>query len=285
MSDTATLTVPAPAASPTGRWLAQIGAVVRLELKKGFLGKRSIWLYLLAAAPLFILFLRVVWFGDGDRSNVSSGTNFLAALYQIFMLRMIIFLGCVGIFGNLIRREVLDRSLHYYFLSPLRRELLVIAKYATGLVVSLSVFGVATAVAFFLTYLPHDSHAVSQFLFRGPGMGHLGSYLLVTALACVGYGAVFLAFGFFFKSPIVPALVVLAWEQINFLLPPLFKKVSVIHYLKGLCPVPIPEAPVAYLADAPPAWLSILGIPVLALLLVYLSSFKIRRMEISYEEN
>jgi uncharacterized membrane protein len=276
--------MPAPAGFPVRRWLAQIGAIVRLELKKGFLGRRSIWLYLLAAAPLTILVLRWLWSSDSEGANVSNATNFLAALYQIFVLRMVIFLSCVGIFGNLIRREVLDRSLHYYFLSPLRRELLVIAKYVTGLVVSFSVFGVATVAAFGLAYLPHDSHAVRQFLFSGPGLGHLGSYVLVTALACIGYGAVFLAFGFYFKSPIVPALVVLGWEQVNFLLPPLLKKVSVIHYLKGLCPVPIPEAPIAYLADAPPAWVSILGILALAAALVYISTFRIRKMEISYEE-
>lgn len=284
MSETASISMPAPAGLPVRRWLAQIGAIVRLELKKGFLGRRSIWLYLLAAAPLTILFLRWLWAPGMDRTNVSNGTNFLAALYQIFVLRMVIFLSCVGIFGNLIRREVLDRSLHYYFLSPLRRELLVVAKYVTGLVVSFSVFGVATVAAFFLAYLPHDTHAVRQFLFHGPGLGHLGSYVLVTALACIGYGAVFLTFGFYFKSPIVPALVVLGWEQVNFLLPPLLKKVSVIHYLKGLCPVPIPEAPIAYLADAPPAWVSILGILGLAAALVYISTFRIRKMEISYEE-
>ena len=286
MSATDTNALPAPAGLPWGRWLRQVRSIVRLELKKGFLGRRSIWLYLLAAAPIAILFFRwMIPAAVPEKADVSNGTNFLAAIYQIFLLRVVIFLSCVGIFGNLIRREVLDRSLHYYFLSPLRREILVLAKYVTGLVVSFTVFGGATVAAFVLTYLPHDGHAVRQFLFHGPGMGHFGQYLLVTALACVGYGAVFLAFGFFFKSPIVPALAMLAWENINFLLPPLLKKVSVIHYLKGLCPVPIPELPIAYLADAPPAWLSIIGLLAFAALLVYLSTFKVKKMEISYEEN
>jgi hypothetical protein len=275
----------APAGLPWGLWLGQLRAIVRLELKKGFLGRRAIWLYLLASAPLAVLIIRWMIPGAVDRSNVSSATNFLAVIYQIFLLRVILFLSCVGVFGNLIRREVLDRSLHYYFLAPVRRQLLVAAKYLTGLTVSFTVFGGATLAAFVLAYLPHDGGAVQRFLFHGPGLSQLFWYLLVTLLACVGYGAVFLTFGFFFKSPIIPALGMLGWEQINFLLPPLLKKLSVIHYLKGLCPVPIPDAPIAYLADAPSPWVAIPGLLLLAVVLVTLSSWRIQKMEISYEES
>ena len=116
-------------------------------------------------------------------------------------------------------------------------------------------------------------------------MGHLGSYVLVTFLACVGYGAIFLTFGFFFKSPAMPALFIYGWETIHFLLPPLLKKTSVIHYLQSLCPVPLSEGPLAMLADAPPAWLAVLGPIALAVVLVTVSAFKIRKMEINYEES
>ena len=36
-------------------WLRQIAAVMRLELKKNFLGKRSVLVYLLALMPVFLL--------------------------------------------------------------------------------------------------------------------------------------------------------------------------------------------------------------------------------------
>jgi hypothetical protein len=144
---------------------------------------------------------------------------------------------------------------------------------------------VTTVASFFLTYLPMQSTAVRQFLFGGPGLGHLGSYLLVTSMACVGYGAVFLFFGFFFKSPALPALAVFGWEGIHFLLPPLLKKASVIHYLQSLCPVPLPEGPLAMLADAPSPWVAIPGLFVLALVLVTVSALRIRNMEITYDES
>ena len=107
----------------------------------------------------------------------------------------------------------------------------------------------------------------------------------MTALACIGYGAVFLAVGFFFKSPAIPALAVFGWEKIHFLLPPLLKKISVIHYLQSLCPVPISQGPLAILADAPSPWVAVPGLLGLTLVLLGLSAWKIRRMEILYTED
>jgi ABC-type transport system involved in multi-copper enzyme maturation permease subunit len=284
VSDLAATTLPASRAGlPWGRWWTQLRAIVRLELRKGF--RRSFGLLLLALAPLFIVLLRmIVPGGVRDASDVAGATQFFAGLYQAFILRIVIFLACVSIFGNLIRRETLDRSLHYYFLSPVRRELLVVAKYVTGLIVSFGLFGLATVLSFVVSYLPHQSAAVSHFFFHGPGLGHLASYLLVTFLACVGYGAVFLFFGFFFKSPALPALAVFGWEGIHFLLPPLLKEMSVIHYLQPLCPVPVSEGPLAILSDAPAPWVSVVGLSALAVALVAISAWKIRRMEITYDE-
>lgn len=284
MSDIAATTVPgARAGLPWGQWWNQLRAIVRLELRKGF--RRSFGLLLLALAPLFIVVLRmIVPGGVRDASDVAGATQFFAGLYQAFILRIVIFLAAVSIFGNLIRRETLDRSLHYYFLSPVRRELLVVAKYVTGLIVSCVLFGLTTVLSFVLAYLPHQSTAVWHFLFHGPGLGHLAAYLLVTFLACVGYGAVFLFFGFFFNSPAMPALAVFGWEGIYFLLPPLLKEISVIHYLQPLCPVPISAGPLATLADAPAPWVSVVGLSTLALVLVAISAWKIRRMEIKYDE-
>jgi ABC-type transport system involved in multi-copper enzyme maturation permease subunit len=282
--ETVTTAAPATRAGlPWNRWWSQTRAVVRLELRKGF--RHRYGLLLLALSPLAILLLRmIVPHAIQDSSDVASATKFFAGMYQAFILRIVIFLGCVAVFGNLIRRETLDRSLHYYFLSPIRREVLVVGKYLTGLIVSCGLFGLATVIAFVLAYLPHDSTAVSHFLSHGPGLAHLGAYLLVTVLACVGYGAVFLFFGFFFKSPAIPALAVFGWEGINFLLPPLLKETSVIYYLQSLCPVPVSGGPLATLADAPAPWAAILGLVMLAVVLVAVSAWRIRGMEISYDE-
>jgi len=268
---------------PWRRWWSQVRAILRLELRKSFLGRRGIGLYLLALMPIFILAMRSIAGSIDDPSDVAEATRVYAGIYQGFILRVVVFLGCVAIFGNLIRREVLERTLHYYFLTPVRREVLVAAKYLTGLIVSVVLFEISAVVSFFLAYMPYQG--VGQFLMRGPGLGHLGAYLLVTFLGCLGYGAVFLAFGFFFKSPAIPALLVFGWEGIHFLLPPMLKKVSVIHYLQSLCPVPLPAGPLAVLSDAPSPWVAIPGLLILAALLIAVSALRIRKMEISYEDD
>ena len=58
--------------------------------------------------------------------------------------------------------------------------------------------------SFLLTYGHFDTGR--DFVLNGAGLGHLGAYLLVTKLACLGYSAVFLGMGLLLKSPVVPAM-------------------------------------------------------------------------------
>jgi ABC-type transport system involved in multi-copper enzyme maturation permease subunit len=263
----------------------QLLAIVRLELRKNFFGGRGIGLFLLAALPLVIPLL--MWirlqFRSGGSEEIAETTTAFAWLFQYFILHFLVFLGCVLVFGNVMRREVSDRTLHYYFLTPVRRELLVLAKYLTGLIATSTAFGLSTIITFLSLYLIQPNGGA--FILRGPGLGHLGAYLLVTILGCLGYGAMFLAFGFFFRSPIIPALGLFGWELLHSLLPPLLKQVSVLHYLLSLCPVPLSEGPLAILSDAPSPWVAIPGLLILSALLVAVSTLRVRRMEISYEED
>lgn len=284
LRETTTMTAPVAEGRPWGLWKSQLLSVIRLELKKGFLGRRSILLVVLALMAPFILGLRALIPGAvSDPANLQEATQGFSAIYQAFILRLVIFLGCVTVFGNLIRREVMDRSLHYYFLSPIRRELLVVAKYLTGLIAAVTLFGFSTALSFGLAYAPQTG--VQRFLLHGGGLGHLGSYLMATVLGCIGYGAVFLAFGFFFKSPAIPALLVFGWEGINFLLPPFLKKISIIHYVQSFCPVPFDQGPLAILTAAPSPWVSIPGVLLVSAALLAVSAWRIRKMEINYEES
>jgi len=108
-------------------WAGQIAAIMRLEVRKNFIGKRAILIYLLAAVPILLmaaLSAEISW-QQSRNSNIGEINIIFANLYEGLILRTIIFFGCAWIFMNLFRGEVVDRSLHYYFLSPLRREVLV----------------------------------------------------------------------------------------------------------------------------------------------------------------
>jgi len=60
-------------------------------------------------------------------------------------------------------------------------------------------------------------------------------------------------------------------------------KVSVIHYLNSLVPVPVNEGPFAAVAEPTPAWLSIPGLLIVTVLVLVVAGSRIRRMEIRYD--
>jgi ABC-type transport system involved in multi-copper enzyme maturation permease subunit len=263
-------------------WRRQVAAILRLEVRKNFTGRRSVLIYLIALLPVFIMASLVSVNADDIRENFAETSVIFANLYEGMILRTVVFFGCAWIFMNLFRGEVVDRSLHYYFLSPVRREVLVTGKYISGLVASLVLFVTTTALALFFIYLPLGYSGAVSHLFDGPGMNQALTYLGITVLACVGYGAVFLVIGLFFRNPIIPAILLYGWEFINFLLPPMLKKLSVIHYLHSLTPVPIPEGPFAIVTEPTSAWLTVPGLILVTVAVLAVASVRIRRMEISY---
>jgi len=268
---------------PWSLWASQIAAILRLEIRKNFIGKRAVLMYMMAAVPILLmagLSAEISW-QQSRNNNIGEVNVIFANLYEGLILRTIVFFGCAWIFMNLFRGEVVDRSLHYYFLSPVRREVLVVGKYLSGLIASVVLFTISTAGSLLLLYIGLGSSGGNYF-FDGAGKSQAMSYLGITILACIGYGAVFMLIGLFFRNPIIPALLIYGWEWINFLLPPVLKKISVIHYLHSLAPVPVPEGPFAMIAEPTPAYLSIPGLLLMTAVVLVLASFQIRRMEIKY---
>jgi ABC-type transport system involved in multi-copper enzyme maturation permease subunit len=261
-------------------WLRQIAAILRLELKKNFFGKRSLLVYLLAMMPIGLLVL-VETINPLGRDTAQLPTVF-SIFYNSLILRTVVFFGCAWIFMNLFRGEIVDRSLHYYFLSSVRREVLVTGKYVSGLLTSIILFTTVTVVCMLIVFFSHFYSSSARFFFDGPGFGQLFWYVTITILACIGYGAFFLVVGLFVRNPIIPALLLYGWEWINFLLPPLLKKISVIHYLNSLVPVPVSEGPFAVVAEPTPAWISIPGLLIVTALVLIAAGTRIHRMEIRY---
>ena len=281
----AALTAGAPRAAgkPWGLWRRQAMAVCRFELKRNVLGRRIIPVYILATLPVVIFMLRflaMTVFPGGDRSLGLAATIF-GVVFQTFMMRFVFYFGCVWVFMNLLRGEILDRSLHYYFLAPVRREVVLVGKYFAGVITTGTAFTLSTLGAYFFLYLPH-SDAVSGAFVHGPALRYLLDYLLVVVLGCVGYGAVFLLMGALFKNPVIPAVVILVWEWCIFLLPPALKKISIAYYLQSLCPMQFNTGPVQILAEPSPPLIAIPGIVLVSALLLVLAALRTRRMEISY---
>jgi ABC-type transport system involved in multi-copper enzyme maturation permease subunit len=225
-----------------------------------------------------------------DGYDLGRDSVMFAGVFQFFFLRLVVFFGCLGIFMNLFRGEILDRSLHFYFLAPIRREVLVAGKFLAGLLATCVIF-VTSELLQNIAFLWHLTPATRDlYLYNNHGLEHAAGYLGVTALACIGYGAFFLVAGMLFRNPILPTAGILIWEAANPFLPALLKQFSVIYYLKALCPVTIPTPPgtpplLALLISNPDpisAPLAIVGLLLVAAIALYASSFQVRRMEINY---
>ena len=205
-------------------WIRQVRGVLGLELRKTLFSGRAIPLYLLALVPvglatMFVLVSLTIG-GPDDMPNLNGATIIYAAFFQL-ILRLLLYLGCVWTFMNLFRGEVIDRSLHYYFLAPIRREVLVAGKFLSGLAGTIIFFGLSTIASSFIFFSYYGVGVAADHLLAGPGFGQLLAYISVVLLACLGYGAVFLLVGLFFRNPIIPAAIFWVWEWMNPVMPAL----------------------------------------------------------------
>jgi ABC-type transport system involved in multi-copper enzyme maturation permease subunit len=259
-------------------WRRQVLGVLRLEIRKTLKGARAVPLLLLAGLPVVLLVLfALAPLSESDRQSVTAATIY-AYVFRFYYLKVGLFLGSLVVSLQLFRGDILDRSLHYYLLCPVRREVLVAAKFLVGVVTTSAVLAASTAAS----YLVLHAALVTAV---GPGeVGTLLVYVGITVLGCIGYGAVFMLAGLFFKNPVVPALGLFLWELINPFLPALLKKASVIHYLVSLLPVPVSASPFQVLATETSPWISVPGLLLVTAASVYLAGFRLRRMEIQYSE-
>jgi hypothetical protein len=168
--------------------------------------------------------------------TLAGQSNVFATLFQNVYLRLGVFFGCIGIFANLFRGEMLDKSLHYYLLTPMRREILVAGKFLAGLLAMSVIFGAGAALQFAAMLGQFDKATAADFLHSG-GSAMEWSYVGVTLLACVAYGSLFVALGLLFRNPVVPAAFVLMWESVVLFMPQSLKELSIIYYLQSVCPV------------------------------------------------
>jgi ABC-type transport system involved in multi-copper enzyme maturation permease subunit len=269
---------------PWALWWLQAKRLTQIELRRNLFSWRASWVYFLAFIPTLIISIHSI-VTPHDPTSISDDTQVLASIVQLYYIRLGVFFGCLGIFSRLIRGEMIERSLHFYLLSPVRREVLLLSKFAAGSATALLLFVTATLANFALTYLPFGA-AGRDYLFNGPGIEQLEAYVLIIVLACLGYGAVFLLLSMMFKNPTPGALLFLGWEAINPVLPSMLQKFSVASYLRHLMPVNVGvKGFIALLTvetEPVAGWVATLGLLLLITAVLLYSCYRIRTLEIRY---
>jgi hypothetical protein len=269
---------------PWSLWWVQGSRLVRIEVRRNLLSWKASWIYFLAFIPTLIILIHLL-FMPHPAFAMSEDTIVLAAIVQFYYIRLGVFFGCLGIFSRLIRGEMIERSLHFYLLSPVRREVLLLAKFVAGSISALLLFGSAIIADFALMYAGYGP-AGQDYIFNGPGLGQLQAYLAIITLASLGYGAVFLLLSMMFRNPTPASMLVLGWEAINPVLPSLLQKISVASYLRHLMPISVPGEGIFALltvqTEPVSEWVASIGLLVLIAVVLAYSCIRIRRLEIRY---
>jgi ABC-type transport system involved in multi-copper enzyme maturation permease subunit len=266
---------------PWTLWRRQAWVVARHEVSRSLFSRRALAVYLLAAMPIALAALRAVFLPEKLRLDAAHPTTDFAQMFQFFILRFVVFFANAVIFVRLFRGEILERSLHYSLLAPIRRDVLVAGKYVGGLLSSALILVPTTAATFLLMYAAHLQLGAGT-VYNSATLGHLAWYLVVVVLACVGYGALFMLAGLYFRNPMVPAILFLGWEVLTPFLPPFLKAISVVHYLNSLVPVPPKLGPLALLSQPVAPWIAVFGIAVVTAVSLLLCTRTAQRLEVTY---
>lgn len=212
-------------------------AVFSLSLRRLALAPSLLAHIGIAAVPLFIV--AMIYIANLNRHRMPTLQEihiatemFLRILYLHFVIFFI-----ANILGSSVMRQDRDeQTLHYFFLQPVRRWMVICGKFVAFLLVA----GVICVVSFWTVYLAMalpsiGGRGVAADLFTHGRFGILGRETLVLLLGLLGYGAFAMLMGGFFKSATY-SLFLLAWEAGLPYLPSTLKFWTFAHYLQSLLP-------------------------------------------------
>jgi len=75
-------------------WREQVSAILPFEIKKNFLARRGLWIYLLAAAPAVRLWVHAFLnLRDGRKCDMGRDSLIFHTVFRFFYLRLAIFFG------------------------------------------------------------------------------------------------------------------------------------------------------------------------------------------------
>lgn len=260
----------------------QIRAIAGVEFRRTLGGRRTLGLVLFCALPIAVALVRSLMFPEAARLDVGRTTHELAQMFSLFQLRFIVFFGCAFLFVKSFRGEVLQRTLHLTFLLPIQRKDLIVGKYLGALAVALTVLLPSTFGLIVMYRLANGIESTLRTLFSLQGIGHVAAYIAITALAAVGYGAMFLLAGLFFKNPMIPAALYLGFEALAPFLPLPIRVFSIARHLHALLPVPVTLGPLAATGSDMPGWVAVGLLAGVAAIAVFLAGRKASAFEIDY---
>lgn len=229
-------TVPAAAsaARPAGTWTGAL-RVFEFSLGQMLWSRRTIFMALVVGLPVVVslilrtlVALEVPVVRGGATGPVIFGLMFWGFFVRFAVPVLAIFYGTA-----LVADEVEDRTITYLFTRPIPRAAVILGKYLSYLVCTVSVV-LPAVVVMWLLVVPLGGSLGAAFPDLLVDLG-----IMVAGLAA--YGALFAAVGALFKRPLLFGLLfVFGWENLATALPGHVRQATVAHYLQGLVPHAMP---------------------------------------------
>ena len=260
----------------------QILTIVNLSIRR-YLFTRNMWvLIILGGLPLIFVTLIIL---SKPITSLTDANRAFQMTFRIYYIHFSIFF-IASIFGfSLLRKEVDDRTLHYLFMQPVNRSLIIFSKYFGYIVVTWTYLSAAFLLTYFIMFLPFGLNVMKRELFHMGRAVSLIQECFVMLLALGLYGAVSMVMGTIFKS---------AWYGITFYLweaglpylPSTFKYLTISQYLQAITPERsiLPASFFELYGDIPTAFECILAVIIVVGFFGGLTLFLIRRYECRYSE-
>lgn len=230
--------IPAPV-RPT--LLASAARIFDLSLGQMLWSRRSLFLALLAAAPVLLAALiRFAAVAEPSALPEINGARIGGpALFglMIWLLYIRFIVPVLGVFSgtSLIADEVDDRTITYLFVRPIPRGAVLVGKYFAYFASTTLLILPSVVLVYFLV-VPIGGGSI------GAAFPWLVTDLGMLALGLAAYGALFAWVGARLKRPLVIGLIfIFGWEPGVLLFPGYLKRATIAYYLQGLVPHAMPE--------------------------------------------
>jgi hypothetical protein len=230
------------AASPVRpTFLASAARIFDLSLGQMLASRRSVFLALLAGAPVLLAALiRFAAVAEPAALPEINGARIGGpALFglMIWLLYIRFIVPVLGVFygTGLVADEVDDKTITYLFVRPIPRGAVLLGKYFAYFACTALLILPSVVLVYFLV-VPIGGGSI------GAAFPSLAIDLGMLAVGIAAYGALFAWVGAGMKRPLVIGLVfIFGWEPGVLLFPGYLKRATIAYYLQGLVPHAMPE--------------------------------------------
>ncbi|MCX7000334.1 MAG: ABC transporter permease [Candidatus Sumerlaeota bacterium] len=276
--------------SPGRQRFRQALTIINLSVRRYLFTRYMGVLIFLGLTPcLFagmIAIAKIIQEGYGRQPQISEMNQFLQMAFRLIYIHFIIFFVAI-IFGfTLLRKEVDDRTLHYLFLQPVSKTLVILSKYVAFVIVTWIFLCATFLLMYVIMFIPYGIGVMAKDLFESGRAVSLVEECFVMLVALALYGAIFMVMGTLFKSAWFGAIFYL-WETALPYLPSTFKFFTVSNYLQAMTPERGAIAPQLFelYGEMPGPLHCVIAIVLILTVFISLTVFLIRRYECRYAES